>query len=118
MDRTFKLNLKSNMNMMQIKKLICKHLVSKDETDVPHPGAIALTLNRYSDRAIKDHENGMLLQELFVKNDDKFTVTRRGITEISNMPLLEGTSKKMTQLAKRATSDLFNMFAVASPDAP
>ena len=96
--KTFKIDLLSNMNFYQVKKLICKELahkkVEKVWEDPPHPAAIKL--NRkvgYADRIIKDSENGMLVQELLMKTGEKIIVTPRGNGDIINVPLLDSETK-------------------------
>ena len=55
----------SNMNLYQVKKIICKELAFRKAENVqevpPHPSSIKLVINRYLDRPIRDFENGMLL---------------------------------------------------------
>ena len=96
--KTFKIDLLSNMNFYQVKKLICQELahkkVEKVWEDPPHPAAIKL--NRkvgYADRIIKDSENGMLVQELLMKTGEKIIVTPRGNGDIINVPLLDSETK-------------------------
>lgn len=59
------MKLKSNMNIWQVKKMVCKELANKASEKIqevpPHPCAIKLVLKRYLDREIKDSENGMLV---------------------------------------------------------
>ena len=85
--------LKSNMNILQLKKIICKELAHKKAEKIqeipPHPLAIKLTSKKYLDRVIKDTENGMLVQELLLKSGDKIQVTQRGNDEILNISLLD-----------------------------
>lgn len=63
--KTFTIDLMSNMNIYQVKKIICKELAHRKVEgvqDLPfHPSSIKLVVNRYLDRPIKDFENGMLL---------------------------------------------------------
>lgn len=55
------------MNMLQVKKLICKQLAFRKVEGVQeepiHPSAIKLVkkVSSYGDRPIKDNENGMLV---------------------------------------------------------
>jgi len=82
-----------NMNIYQVKKIICKELAFRKVEgvqDVPyHPSSIKLVVNRYLDRPIKDFENGMLLKELFFKDTDKFTVYPRGNEDLRSQPLYD-----------------------------
>jgi len=120
--KSFKLNLKSNMNFWQVKKMICRELahkvVDKIQEVPPHPCAIKLVLKRYLDRPIKDSENGLLVQELFMKAGEKILVLPRGNEDLLNKSLLETGSNKMTAMAKQATKSLFEKFAIASAEAP
>ena len=110
------------MNMYQVKKMICKELAFNKITDVqgvpPHPSAIKLVKNAYTDRPILDSENGLLVQEIFLKSNDKFTVSLRGNADILKVSLLDGETEKLTQRIEEAVKSLFDRFAISKPEAP
>lgn len=120
--KSFKLTLKSNMNMYQVKKLICKELAFRKVENVqevpPHPSAIKIVKKGYTDRPIKDSENGMLVQEIFLKSGDKFVVSPRGNEDLLNVSLLDTETGKLTQTIKDSVKSLFDRFAVSQPGAP
>ena len=120
--KSFKLTIKSNVNMYQVKKLICKELAFKKVDNVqeipPHHSAIKLVKKAYTDRPIKDSENGMLVQEIFLKTGDKFVVSPRGNEDILNVSLLDPETQKLTQTIKDAVRSLFDRFAVSKPETP
>ena len=100
--KSFKIDVKSNLNMYQVKKLICKELAFKKVENVqdlsPHPSAIKLVRKEASnDKPILDSENGMLVQEKLIKNGDRFVVSARGNESVLNVPLLDTETQKLTQ---------------------
>ena len=60
----------------------------------------------------------MLVQELLLKSGDKIQVTQRGNDEILNISLLDSSSNKLTPRARDAVRELFERFAIASPEQP
>ena len=108
--------------MFQVKKLICKELAFRKVENVqdipPHPSAIKIVKKAYTDRPIKDSENGMLVQEIFLKSGDRFIVSPRGNEEILNVSLLDSETWKMTQGSKDAVKSLFDRFAISKPETP
>ena len=84
----------------------------------PHQSAIKLVVKRYTDRPIKDSENGMLVQELFLKSGDRIQVLPRGNDSLLNMPLLVDGTKKLGTRAREAVKSLFDMFATSDKDMP
>lgn len=120
--KSFKIDLKSNMNLFQVKKMICEKLAFKEVDKIqeipPHPSAVKLVLKRYIDRPIKDTENGMLISELFLRAKERILVSPRGSDDILNMSLLEPDTNKLTSKARAACRILFEKFAIATPEAP
>lgn len=105
-----------------MKKLICKQIAYKEVEKVqetpPHPSAIKIIVKKYLDRPIKDSENGLLIQELFMKAGDRIQVLPRGNDSLLNMPLLAEGTKKLAAKPKEAVRSLFDMFAIADKETP
>ena len=60
----------------------------------------------------------MLLADLYLKAGDKIVISKRGNTEILNLPLLDESTNSLDPRAKEGLRKLFEKFAIASPEVP
>ena len=80
---------------------------------------LQLNVKRLVDRPIKDAENGLLLADLYLKAGDKIVVSKRGNTEILNLPLLDASTNSLEPRAKEGLKMLFEKFAISDgPEQP